>query len=210
MRVLMTQTPAQIASAAVTRLVNEDHEEKETIVVDVNLPGHGARVTTPLFSRSREEAIKEFGDRCFMCNRTSEEAGEPIEWHHVFVERCLAEAVDWYRVREYIGKLFVLISRAKAFCDANSEIDDIMDLVDDMRVNGMPLCKEHHTGASEGLHYLPAPLHQLFATGRDGFIFDHGKPIEHADDPEAAAGSVTVSTEVPAGSTVLIDVKPPA
>ena len=95
--------------------VTQVHEEKETITVDVNLPGHDERVTTPLFSRTRDQLIKREGNRSWVTGRTEAEIGSPLEAHHFFIERCLATAVDWKEFREYIGDLKLMIDRADAF-----------------------------------------------------------------------------------------------
>lgn len=44
---------------------NEIHEEKETLSVDVNIPGHEERTETSLFRRTREQLIAREGGRCF-------------------------------------------------------------------------------------------------------------------------------------------------
>ena len=162
--------------------VNSVHEEKLTLSVDVNLPGHDERVTTPLFTRTRSLALAACEDRSFACNRTGAEAG-PIELHHMWIERCLANAVDWADFRTFIRSLKVYVDRAAQYADDHPTLDNIMDFVDDMTANGLPLCKEHHTGKDSGIHDLPFPLWLLWSTGKEGWQFNSTEKVDH----EAAA-----------------------
>ena len=75
--------------------VTRMHEEKETLVVDVNIPGHDPRTTTRLFEHTRNLLIRREGGRCWICGRTAETSGHPMEAHHHPVERSLANMVDW-------------------------------------------------------------------------------------------------------------------
>jgi hypothetical protein len=59
--------------------VTQIHEEKNTFQVDVNIPGHDSRVSTPLFVKSRKHLIERDGGRCWACNCTAGETGHPIE-----------------------------------------------------------------------------------------------------------------------------------
>jgi hypothetical protein len=162
--------------------VTENHEEKETLVIDVTLPGHDQRVTTPLFERTRAELIKLEDGRSFVTGKTAAEAGSPLESHHFFIERCLAEAADWDEFRKYVGRLKSIVDRAHAFCEANPELDDIMTFVDDQTVNGMLIEKHLHTGAGEGIHAVPFPLWQFWCYGKDGFKFSGTDCVYHEDE----------------------------
>ena len=75
--------------------VTETHEEKETLIVDVDLPGHAPRTATPLFESTRKQLIARAGGRCWICGATEAESGLPLEAHHFPVERSLATAWDW-------------------------------------------------------------------------------------------------------------------
>ena len=109
------------------------HEEKETLSVDVEIPDHAPRVTTELFERTKKILIERVGGRCFICNATEAEAAD-----------CKA------------GKWGVY---AQAFHWEGAPLtQDPYRFVDDMTVNGLLLCKKHHIGKDEGIHYLPHPL----------------------------------------------------
>lgn len=172
--------------------VTQDHDEKETIVIDVTLPGHDARVTTPLFSRTRDELIKREGNRSFVTGKTEEEVGSPLEAHHFFLERCLANAVDWTEFCRYIADMTTMFERANEFCKANPALDDVMMFCDDMTVNGMLIEKKLHTGEGEGIHFLPFPLWQLWRYGKQGFVFDHGDAVYHEDEKVVTTTTVTL------------------
>lgn len=158
--------------------VTEVHEEKNTFEVDVNIPGHDPRVTTPLFERTRKLLIEREGARCWVCGCTAEESGHPLEAHHSPVERSFAEMVDWSE-----GSL---IRRAfPAFDWANFNPKDPYKFVDDMTVNGLLLCKPHHTGKDEGIHCLPFPVWLAQKYGQDGYDFSTVEIIHHAGQEPA-------------------------
>ena len=166
--------------------VTQNHEEKETLIIDVMLPGHDERVTTALFTKTREELLERDGGVCFACGYPESVVG-PLEAHHAFIERCLANAVDWKHFCETMARFKKLVDHANDFCVANPELPDIMTFVDDMTANGMLLCKPHHTGKDEGIHAMPLPLWWLFSTGKDGFQFTSAVAIKHEQDIVDAA-----------------------
>lgn len=160
--------------------VTEVHEEKETLVVDVNLPGHDPRTTTALFTRTKKLLEQRVSGRCFICGRTSEEAG-PHEAHHFPVERSLATGWNWQRFAEDC-KLGLWGAGAQAFdWDAflNASPFDPYRFVDDMTVNGMLLCKEDHTGKDAGIHYIPLPLWLWRKYAPEGYEIRPGEHIKH-------------------------------
>jgi hypothetical protein len=145
--------------------VTETHEEKLTLQVDVNLPGHDPRVATALFTRTRATLLERTGAKCFICRRTAEQSGHPLEAHHYPIERSFAEAIDFgpgSRIREDFPAF------DWAAFDKNP---DPYLFVDDMTVNGLPLCKDHHTAADMGIHMLPHPVWIAQAYVRDGYQF---------------------------------------
>jgi hypothetical protein len=48
-----------------------------------------------------------------------------------------------------------------------------------MTLNGMLLCKEHHTGKETGIHYLPYPLWIAQKYGKEGYKFNDVEVIHH-------------------------------
>ncbi|ABO60598.1 hypothetical protein LA345_38925 (plasmid) [Burkholderia vietnamiensis] len=62
--------------------VTQVHVERETLSVEVNIPGHEARTTTALFSHSKKQLIEREGGRCWISGATAEESGHPLEAHH--------------------------------------------------------------------------------------------------------------------------------
>lgn len=168
--------------------VTETHEEKLTILDDVNLPGHDERSTTPLFTRTRHELMKLENGLSFVTGKTEAEAGGPHEAHHFFIERCLTEGVDWAEFCKYIARLKRLVDRADAFCQANPNLTDVMTFVDDMTVNGMLIEKLLHTGKGSGIHDLTFPHWQFWNYGKDGYQFTSAVKVYHEDEelPKAA------------------------
>ena len=152
--------------------VNEVHEEKNTFVVDIYIPGHDPRVSTPLFIRSRKHLIEREGGRCWVCNRTAEESGHPLEAHHFPIERSFATMIDWGEGSQ-IRKDFPKFGWG-SFNEA-----DPYTFVDDMNVNGRLLCKAHHTGKDEGVHGLPEPVWLAQRYGKEGYKFSDIEIIHH-------------------------------
>ena len=170
--------------------VENVHEQKETLVVDVFEPGHEARTVTATFRSTKRELERQLGTpRCFICHADVEEAREPLEAHHVVIERCYTEGVDWDKVKadfstfepeliEALGKskhmLAQWLYRIASFDWANfnpKSEDDAYKFVDSMLANGLMLCKKHHTGKDEGIHYLPFPVFIFQRYAKEGFKF---------------------------------------
>lgn len=160
------------------------HVEKETLAVDVNIPEHDARVTTALFSHTRLALIAREGGRCFVCERTEAESGAPLEAHHHPIERCLAEDIDWTLValdcRAGVVAFTIGQRQAMQAFDWSSFDPQHWEVfVDDMTVNGLLLCKDHHTGLDEGIHTLPGPIWLAQRYAKEGIKFNSREVIHH-------------------------------
>jgi hypothetical protein len=160
--------------------VEKDHEEKNTISVDVILPGHEKRVTTALFSRSKKVLMKVAcvlgfkvqrpAGRCWICNKTAQEVGQPLEAHHFGIERAYVDAkIRW----DVVKADFPMFDWAH-FDPAKPEA-----FVDDMGAQGILLCKEHHTGKDSGIHDLPFSLWIMQRYLEDGVEFNPNEVISH-------------------------------
>jgi hypothetical protein len=155
------------------------HEEKETLAVEVNIPGHEERTTTALFTRTRKQLITREGGRCFICGGTVETTGHPLEAHHHPVERSLANMVDWALFRSEC-EAGMWGPHAQSFDWSKFDPADPYSFVDDMTVNGLLLCKAHHTGKDEGIHDMPYPLWIAQKYGQEGYQFSDVEVIHHA------------------------------
>lgn len=151
--------------------VTQAHELKETLTVDVITPGHAPRETTSLFTRTKRALMaRQNPPRCWICQRTAEESGYPLEAHHLGVERSFAEgAIDWERVKEDYPH----------FDWATFDPADPYAFVDNMDAQGLLLCKTHHTGKGTGIHTLPWPLFVLQRYLKDGAQFTPTQTIHH-------------------------------
>jgi hypothetical protein len=152
--------------------VTKVHEERETLQVDVYIPGHAPRTTTELFRKSRLHLIEREGGRCNVCGRTAEESGHPLEAHHFPIERSMAEMIDWSPGSQ-IRKDFPNFGWG-SFDESNP-----YTFVDDMNVNGLLLCKDHHTGKDQGIHDMPHPLWIAQKYGKEGYQFSAVEIIHH-------------------------------
>ncbi len=158
------------------------HEEVETLAVEVNIPGHDPRTTTTLFRESKKKLIARAGvGRCHICGATAEESGHPLEAHHHPIERSLANMIDWKRV-EADCKAGMWGEPAALFDWASFDPAKPETFVDDMTVNGVLLCKEHHTGKDEGIHDMPFPLWIAQRYGQEGYRFSKVEIIHHQED----------------------------
>ena len=156
--------------------VTQTHEEKNTFTVDVNIPGHAARVTTALFRKSRLHLLERDGGRCWVCNCTAEESGHPLEAHHSGIERSFATAeIDWNIVKKDFPH----------FAWETFDESQPMDFVDDMLGQGMLLCKEHHTHPETGIHVLPWPIFIMQRYLKPGYKFNDLEIIHHDQTGEA-------------------------
>jgi hypothetical protein len=181
--------------------VKEIHEEKLTLSVDVNIPGHDPRVTTPLFIHSKAALIAREGGRCFVSGQTADESGHPLEAHHHPIERSFANMIDWVRFAKdcqagiwgphpmafdwvgfFIGGETVTVDLPAAKVSYVKPLDPYL-FVDDMRVNGMLLSKPFHTMVDMGIHNLPYPVWIAQRYGIEGYKFSNVEIIHHEVTP---------------------------
>lgn len=161
--------------------VTKAHVERETLIVDVNLPEHTARGgATAIFARTRKEVL-DADPHCWLTGMTAEEAGAPLELHHYPVERCFAESdiVDW--------DLFIAQAKEGKYGDGPRSFDwSTFDpehwemFVDNMHHNGRALAKSHHTGADMGVHTVPEPIWLAQGFVKDGIQFNHLETIHRS------------------------------
>jgi hypothetical protein len=154
------------------------HTEKETLAVAVNIPEHDPRVTTALFAHTRKLAIAECGGRCWICERTEAETGEPVQLHHFPVERSFGDMVDWdlFKRQALAGDYG---PRVQSFDWASFDPTRWFTFVDNMMHNGLPLCPQHHIGADEGIHLLPHPIWLAQRFAKEGYDFSTVEVIHH-------------------------------
>ncbi len=173
--------------------VTQDHEQRETLDVDYNIPGHDARgAASALFTRTRKVLIEREGGKCWLSGLTAAELG-PLEAHHYPIERCFAEGFDWPRFSNDC-KFGLWGPHAQAFGwdaffagavpDASGRLMPIDPylFVDDMTVNGRLLGKQYHTGKDEGVHMLPEPIWLAQKYMVEGYQFSGAEVIHHAQE----------------------------
>lgn len=153
------------------------HVESETLTVDVDIPEHDPRVTTPIFSSSRKKVLAA-GAVCWICGQNEQESGAPLELHHFPVERSLANLVDWALFAEQ-AKRGDYGPLPQAFDWVAFDPSHWETFVDDMEHNGLTLCQKHHIGKDEGIHLMPHPLWIAQRFAKEGYKFNSIEIIHH-------------------------------
>lgn len=159
---------------------SETHEQKATLSVDVFLPGHDPRTTTTLFRRTKQKLMAlasllvfkpwRAKGRCFICNQTGDEVGQPLEAHHFGVERAFVDApLRWDLIKMDFPN----------FNWADFDPTHPESFVDDMLAQGVLLCKAHHTGKDTGIHTLPFNLWLMQKYLPEGTKFTPDEVIHH-------------------------------
>lgn len=159
--------------------VQDTHEEKETLSVDVYLPGHEPRTTSPIFCHSRLMLLQRDGSSCRQCG-----VHDGLEAHHSPIERAFADGVDWAIVRAICesgewGWTQAQRDAAKAFDWTEFDPADPYIFIDNMLVNGMLLCKDHHIRKDTGIHALPHPIWEFQRFAKEGYVFSTDETIHH-------------------------------
>jgi hypothetical protein len=149
--------------------VTEVHDVVTTLKVEVLTPGHEPRVTTPLFTRTRLALLAQ-RPTCYICNQTAEQSGHPLEAHHYPIERSFAGMMDW----ELVKPDFPSFDWASFDGEA-----DPYKFIDDMMINGLILCKAHHTGPDEGIHATPHSVWIAQRYAKEGYKFSAVEIIHH-------------------------------
>jgi hypothetical protein len=164
--------------------VEETHEEKETLVVDVLLPGHEARTETSLFRHTKTQLLQREEHRCWICGRNPEETGKPAQVHHRPVERSLAMGIDFKLVqRDCEAGMYG--PDAQAFdWPAFWSHGDVYAFVDNALANGRVLCGFHHISKGTGIHMLPEPLWLAQRYMKKGYQYTPGEVICHANESD--------------------------
>lgn len=179
--------------------VTEDHEQKDTLKIDVIEPGHDARGSaSALFKRTRPQLFEREGNRCWLSGMTAEESGHPLEAHHHPVERCFAERWDWPRFSKdceagewgphaqafnwpafFVGAVTIIApDTGKPFV----KVADPYLFVDDMLANGRVLAKQFHTVPDEGIHDLDGPRYLAQKYLAEGYKFSDIEVIHHSQE----------------------------
>ena len=161
--------------------VTETHDLKDTFSIEVETPGHDPRgAASELFKQSKKAiftsapvlCIHPMAGRCFICNATEAELGEPLEAHHFGIEWSFANAsINWDLIKIDFPN----------FDWKDFDPEKPMTFVDDMTAQGLLLCKKHHTGKDEGIHNLPFTLWYAQRYLKDGYKFSDLEVIHHDD-----------------------------
>lgn len=174
--------------------VTQIHEEKQTLAVDVFLPGHEPRTETALFRHSRDKLLAREHGRCFVCGATAEQSGQPLQAHHHPIERSLAGMIDWQRFQKDCED-GLWGEHARDFDWRKLAHAGPYAFVDDMTVNGRLLCAAHHLGRDQGIHCLPFPLWIAQRYGLEGYRFSASETLHHAEAASESAAPATKASD---------------
>ena len=134
-----------------------EHLQKQTLTVQVFVPDHPDRTTTPIFAATRRKLIENNPDACcFICG-----CKDGLELHHYWVEWCDSTAVDYKAVAKLVPE----------FDWASFDETKPETFIDSEHNAKLVVCKKHHIGADHGIHALPYGLWLLQALKKDGFVF---------------------------------------
>ena len=145
-----------------------EHEQTLTIKVDVFIPDHPDRTTSPVFARTRKKLIEDNPNaKCAVDNGHCDH-DHPLELHHQHVEWCDSNGVDWRKVAVLIPEFDWM-----TFDPEHPE-----DFIDSEWNANLVLCKKHHTGVDHGIHCLPGPTWGMQRVQKADFVFS---PDEEQD-----------------------------
>ena len=115
------------------------HAVSRTLHETVYTPTHPQRgASSPEFRETKAALLKECPN-CYICGRTAEESGSPLELHHTSVEWSLANSAA-------LAKIQVDYPQAKS-------VGQFLDSVD----NGLILCAKCHRSSLYGVHMITFP-----------------------------------------------------
>lgn len=136
-----------------------EHEQKLTITVDIFVPNHPDRTTSPIFRATRKKLITA-ESKCWIDNPHCQ-LDLPLELHHEHVEWCDSLGVDWERV--------ALIAPDFDWEGFDPNVPE--SFIDSEWNARLVLCKRHHTGPDHGIHFLPYPDWLFQKTIKPGEIY---------------------------------------
>jgi hypothetical protein len=142
--------------------VAHEHEQHESIEIDIFYPDHPPRTESTLFRKTKHHMIAVLDMPCWVCG-----SKEKREVHHFHAEWADADGIDFDKMRE--------LHPAFDWSSYREPSDFI-----DSEYNMMVLCEAHHRGRNHGIHLLPFPIWIMQRNQRADFIFspDEIKPKE--------------------------------
>jgi len=153
-----------------------EHEFRATITEDVFYPAHPPRVETPTFRKTKHDG-KAAGDVCAISGATHN-----LEYHHVFCESALTNAVDWDTVKrigtgeitsvpELHPQTIVMLAKLRGFDWAAFDPSMPETFVDSPQ-NMLVLHERFHRAPGHGIHHSSMPVFVFQAFPRKpGFVY---------------------------------------
>lgn len=132
-----------------------EHEQRETLVIDVEYPAHAQRSESPEFAANKRQLVTKLDTPCFSCGCKTDR-----EVHHLLIEWAEAEFADWEKVAKLAHHFDIYGFAAQLGDKPITTPDDIRNLV--------VICARCHRGAGTGIHLVPFPNWISQAAAKDG------------------------------------------
>lgn len=133
------------------------HEQRETLIIDVEYPEHVQRTESPEFARNKTQLVRKLDTPCFCCK-----SRDAREVHHFVIEWAEWDDADPEKVLDRMHH-FDIYGFAAQLGDAPvASPDDIRNL--------MVICARCHRGAGTGIHRVPFPDWISQVVAKDGDI----------------------------------------
>lgn len=139
-----------------------EHEQRETLTIDIEYPDHAQRTESPEFAANKRTLVTKLDTPCFCCG-----GKDHREVHHFIIEWAEWDFAD-------PAKVLIAAHRLDIYGYAGQLGDKPIESPDDIR-NLVVICAKCHRGRGTGIHLVPFPNWIAQVVARDGEVIC--KPI---------------------------------
>jgi hypothetical protein len=147
---------AMESGAMMTAALVSAHAVSRSLHETVYTPSHPKRGSSSAEFRASKEALEKETPGCWVCGRSAEQVGAPLEGHHLHAEWSLINSVDLAKIQE-------------SWPQAKS-LQEWLDSVDNLVL----LCVEHHRSPLYGVHMVTMPAWVVQKYQIDGWDLVNG------------------------------------
>lgn len=134
-----------------------EHEQRETLTIDIEYPDHAQRTESPEFAANKRTLVTKLDTPCFCCG-----GKENREVHHFIIEWAEWDFAD-------PAKVLIAAHRLDIYGYAGQLGDKPIESPDDIR-NLVVICAKCHRGRGTGIHLVPFPNWIAQVVARDGEV----------------------------------------